>query len=82
MLHKMYLVPVEKYQTSPPAKRVHKRRDYEDKFLEKDTKAFERKYVCPVSSPYLRPYVYNWRFLATQYGIRRDGDYIRVPIPR
>jgi len=44
--------------------------DYDNEFLEEDSKTFGREYVSPVAGPYLIPYVYKRRFLDTQYGKR------------
>ena len=39
---------------------------------------FGRENVGPVASPYLMSYVYNRRFLGTQYGVRKDGDIFMI----
>jgi len=52
--------------------------DYDDNFVEDEARAYGRENVGPVASPYLMLYVYKWRFLDTQYGVRKDGDTFMV----
>jgi len=47
-------------------------------FLKEDAKRFGRENVGSVASPYLMPYVYNGRFLDTQYGIRKEVDTFQI----
>jgi len=52
--------------------------DDDDVFVEDDARAFGKENVGPVASPYILPYLYNRRYLDTQYGIRRDGDPFKI----
>ena len=48
--------------------------DDDNVFVEDDAQAFGRENVGPIASPYIVPYLYNRRYLDTQYGLRKDGD--------
>ena len=52
--------------------------DYGDEFLEEDAKRFGIENVGPVGSPYLMPYVYKRLLLDTQFGVRKDGDILKI----
>jgi hypothetical protein len=47
-------------------------------FLQEDAKRFGSENVGSVGSPYLFPYVYKRRFIHMQYGIRKDGDILKI----
>jgi len=52
--------------------------DDDDVFVEEDARAFGRENVGPIASPYIVPYLYNRRYIDTQYGIRKDGDSFKI----
>ena len=52
--------------------------DDDNVFVEEDAKAFGRENVGPIASPYIVPYLYNRRYLDTQYGLRKDGDSFKI----
>jgi len=52
--------------------------DDDDNFVEEEDREYGRENVGPVASLYLMPYVYNRRFLDTQYGVRKDCDMFMI----
>jgi len=44
--------------------------DDDNVFVEEDAQAFGRENVGPIASPYIVPYLYNRRYLDTQYDLR------------
>jgi len=52
--------------------------DDDNVFFEDDDQAFGRENVGPIASPYIVPYVYNRRYLDTQYGLRKYGDSFKI----
>jgi len=52
--------------------------DDDNVFVEEDAQAFGRENVGPIASPYIVPYLYNRRYLDTQYGLRKDGDSFKI----
>ena len=52
--------------------------DDDNIFVEEDAQAFGRENVGPIASPYMVPYLYNRRYLDTQYGLRKDGDSFKI----
>jgi len=52
--------------------------DDDNVFVEEDAKAFGRENVGPIASPYIVPYLYNRRYLDTQYGLRKNGDSFKI----
>jgi len=52
--------------------------DDDDVFVEEEAQAFGRENVGPIASPYIVPYLYNRRYLDTQYGLRKDGDSFKI----
>jgi hypothetical protein len=56
--------------------------DYDNEFLEEDSKTLGRENVSPVAGPYLIPYVCKRRFLDTQYGKPKDGYIFKIGVSR
>jgi len=52
--------------------------DDDNVFVEEDAQAFGRENVGPIARPYIVPYLYNRRYLDTQYGLRKDGDSFKI----
>jgi len=52
--------------------------DDDNVFVEEDAQAFGRENVGPIASPYIVPYLYNRRYLDTQYDLRKDGDSFKI----
>jgi len=52
--------------------------DDDNVFVEEDAQAFGRENVGPIASPYIVPYLYNRRYLDTQYGLRKDGESFKI----
>jgi len=52
--------------------------DDDNVFVEDDAQTFGRENVGPIASPYIVPYLYNRRYLDTQYGLRKDGDSFKI----
>jgi len=52
--------------------------DDDNVFVEEDAQPFGRENVAPIASPYIVPYLYNRRYLDTQYGLRKDGDSFKI----
>jgi len=50
----------------------------DDDFIKEDARAFGRKNVGALASPYILPYLYNRQYLDTQYGIRKVGDSFNI----
>jgi len=79
--------PIKEIKYEPPKQdRVEEKEDDEedynedDYFVEDEAREYGWENVGPVASPYLMPYVYERRFLDTQYGVRKDGDMFMIGV--
>ena len=52
--------------------------DDDNVFVEEDAQSFGRENVGPIASPYIVLYLFNRRYLDTQYGLRNDGDSFKI----
>jgi len=59
---------------STPRKPKFEIDDEEEDDVEEEVSDLGRKNFGQIASPYLKPYIYNARFLDKQYGIRREDD--------
>jgi len=55
--------------------------DYDEDFLEEDAKKFSRNNVGIVVSIHLMPFVYKRRSLLKHYGIHKERDIYKLPMP-